>query len=119
METGTLTALSQGGTSGMYMQIAALSGTVFFLVEMVKKIMPDNLEAEYIPMIAVGIGIGLAVFIGIREKLDILSCIIQGAQLGGTAVIAASGRSFVGMVSNKAKNRKTPTDGKSSGHITD
>jgi hypothetical protein len=104
----------------MYMQIAALSSIVFFLVELVKKIMPDKLEAEYIPIVAAGIGIGLAVFVGIKAHLDIISCIIQGAQLGGNAILAASGRSFVGVVADKVKNGKdSAVDGKKDGHIAD
>jgi len=104
METATITTILSNGTTGMYIQIASLSTIVFFLVEVAKKIMPDKLESEYIPMVSAGIGVVLAVLVGIKEHLDIFNCIIQGLQLGGNAILAASGKSFVGMVADKAKN---------------
>lgn len=40
---------------------AVLSGQIMVLIEIIKNILPDELENKWLPIIAIGIGIGLAI----------------------------------------------------------
>ena len=89
--------------AGAFVALTGISGTVFWLVEVVKSFMPDELEGEWIPVVAIGIGVGLSLSYAIPAHENILLALQNGFQYGANAIAAASGRGVARVVSTNMK----------------